>query len=92
MYNDVRPVPAEWATDVFLQLRQRFGAASCETQIIHGMWQHQEMVFRDELTRMFVDVDDTPENRQFFVDLKERLKAQFEQIDIWITTYPIESI
>jgi len=31
-----------------------------------------------------------PENREFFAEFKERLKARFEQIDIWLTTYPIE--
>lgn len=31
-----------------------------------------------------------PTNREFFVKFKERLKARFEQLDIWMTTYPIE--
>ena len=39
-----------------------------------------------------VDVSDFPENRQFLIDYKERLKARFRQIDIWMTTYPIEVI
>jgi hypothetical protein len=46
--------------------------------------------YRDELVRVFVDVPDVPENRQFFREFKERLKARFQQIDIWMTTYPIE--
>jgi hypothetical protein len=40
--------------------------------------------------RVFVDVPDISESRQFFVDFKQRLKARFQQIDIWMTTYPIE--
>jgi hypothetical protein len=40
--------------------------------------------------RLFVDVPDVPQNRQFFVDFKERLKARFRQLDIWITTHPLE--
>ena len=42
--------------------------------------------------RIFVDVPDTAESRQFFVDYKERLKDRLKQIDIWMTTYPIEVI
>ena len=63
-----------------------------ETQIIHGIWQHQEAEFRDELVRVFADVPDRPENRQFFADFKEQLKSRFRQHDIWMTTYPIEVI
>jgi hypothetical protein len=40
--------------------------------------------------RVFVDVPDVPENRAFFMEFKERAKAQFKQIDIWMTTYPVE--
>ncbi|HZZ28190.1 MAG TPA: hypothetical protein VFE46_09315 [Pirellulales bacterium] len=32
------------------------------------------------------------ENRQFFVNFKERLKERFQQLDIWITTYLVEVI
>ena len=45
----------------------------------------------DELIRIFVDVADTPENQQFFRDLKERLKERFQQVDIRMTTYLIEA-
>jgi hypothetical protein len=30
--------------------------------------------------------------RDFFVSLKEKLKRRFQQLDIWITSYPIEVI
>ena len=49
-------------------------------------------LYRDSLARVFVDVADTAENRQFFVRLKDRLKSRFQQKDIWLTTYPIEVI
>jgi len=42
--------------------------------------------------RVFVDVPDLPENREFFVAFKEKVKERFKQIDIWMTTYPIEVI
>ena len=89
-FNDGQPVPWTLIGDVLV--RKRFGAVSWETQIIHGIWQHQETEFRDELVRIFVDVSDRPETRQFFSGFKERLKSQFKQLDIWMTTYPIEVI
>ncbi|HEY7328351.1 MAG TPA: hypothetical protein VH592_11955 [Gemmataceae bacterium] len=76
--------------ETVVELRQQFGPVSSETQIIRGLWQHERQSYRDELVRVFVDVRDTPENRQFFEEYKERLKARFRQLDIWMTTYMIE--
>ena len=91
-FNDNQPVPDELIGETLLELRQRFGAISAETQVIRGHWQFQGEVFRDELVRVFLDVADTEENRAFFVVYKEQLKARFRQLDIWMTTYPIEVI
>jgi hypothetical protein len=35
---------------------------------------------------------DTAEDREWFPELKERLKRDFQQIDIWIITHPIEML
>jgi len=42
------------------------------------------------LIRVFVDALDTEASRNFFVDFKKQLKSRFDQLDIWMTTYPIE--
>lgn len=91
-FNDGRPVPAELLTTTLLEREERFGAVSCETQIIQGLWKQQGELFRDRLVRVFMDVLDTAENRRFFVQFKERLKVRFEQLEIWLTTHPIEVI
>jgi len=91
-FNDGRPVPDALLGDTLLELRKEFTAVSCETQIIHGLWEHEDTVYRDRLVRVFVDVPDTAENRRFFVAFKERLKVRFEQLEIWLTTHPIEVI
>ena len=91
-FNDGLAVPADLVGGVVISLRERFGAASCETQTIRGSWQHQGVVYRDDLVRAFVDVPDTVENRAWFVSLKERLKRDFQQLDIWIVTHPIEVV
>jgi hypothetical protein len=91
-FNDGRPVPDEVIADTLLELETRFGAVSCETQTIRGYWRHEDTSFRDDLVRVFVDVTDDPEHRRFFLDFKERMKARFQQIDLWMTTYLIEVI
>jgi hypothetical protein len=89
-FNDGQPVPEDLIAETLLELRSRFGAVSCETQMTRGVWQHEGHVFRDDLMRVYVDAPDVPESREFFTGFKERAKSRFNQIDIWMTTYPIE--
>jgi hypothetical protein len=89
-FNDGQPVPDDLFADTLLELRTQFGAVSSETQVIRGLWQHEDQVYRDDLVRVFVDVPDTAESIQFFREFKERLKVRFRQLDIWMTMYPIE--
>ena len=89
-FNDGQPVPDELIADTLLEIRQKFKSVSSETQIIRGIWEHAGQFYRDELIRIFVDVEDLPENHQFFRDFKEKLKGTFRQVDIRITTYLIE--
>jgi hypothetical protein len=91
-FNDGRPIPPESIADTLQELERAFGAVSCETQSVQGLWRHEGELYRDSLARVFVDVEDTAQNRQFFVQFKERLKDRFQQKDIWLTTYPIEVI
>ena len=44
----------------------------------------------DESVRVFVDVEDAPENRRFFLEFKARLKERFQQLEIWLTSFPID--
>ena len=89
-FNDGQPVPDELIAGALLELEERFGAVSCETQTTRGLWRHEDELFRDDLIRVYVDAPDLPESRQFFLGFKERAKAKFRQIDLWMTTYPIE--
>jgi hypothetical protein len=76
-------------------VEEKFGAVSSESQIIAGQWRHEGQVYRDESVRVFVDVPDTEENRQFFISFKDVLKKRlkrFQQLDIWMTTFPLDVI
>lgn len=61
-------------------------------QVLRGSWEHGGTVYQDNLTRFFVDVPDLPEHRQFFKGLKETLKMRFQQLDVWIASYPVDVI
>jgi hypothetical protein len=89
-FNDGQPVPDELIADTLLELRQQFGAVSSETQIIRGYWEREGQIYPDDLVRVFVDAPDVPDSRQFFLEFKERLKARFQQLDLWVTSYPVE--
>ena len=89
-FNDGLPVPNDVVAESLLQLERRFGAVSSETQRIEGRWHHEGQSYRDELMRVFVDAPDLPATRQFFLEFKEVLMRELRQIDIWMTTYPIE--
>ena len=89
-FNDGTAVPDDAIADTLLEIEQRFSAVSCETQTIRGQWRHDGQSYRDDLIRVFVDVADEPETREYFIEFKEQLKARFQQLDIWMTTYLIE--
>lgn len=91
-FNNGLPVPADVVADTLLELEQRFGAVSSETQTIRGLWRHEGQSYRDDLMRVFVDAPDTADSLAFVRDLKEKLKWRFQQIDIWVTSYPIDVI
>lgn len=92
LFNDGTAVPEPLLAETFVELRARFGAASWETQSLRGVWEHEGNVYQDNLTRFFVDVPDTPEQREFFTGFKERLKKRFNQLDVWITSHPVDVI
>jgi len=92
MFNDGRTVPGEAFEQTREELVLQFGGATLSPGSFRGTWVHAGVRYEDELLRLTVDVEDTPENRQFFVDWKPTLVARFEQIEIYITSFVIEVI
>jgi hypothetical protein len=89
-HNDGRPVSAENLNDTRAELVERFDGISVSPHTVLGIWVHEQIRYEDTTIRLVVDVDDTPENRQFFVDYKKTLLSRFEQIEIYIVAYPVE--
>ena len=89
-FNDGREVPAPLMWETIEELEKQFGALSWESQTVRGFWQHEGTAFRDNNTRLVVDVEDTLENRAFFAAFKQTLKNRFQQVDIWVTSHAID--
>jgi len=67
-----------------------FGAASYETQKVEGHWRQSGILYRDDLVRIVVDVADSPRNRQWMRQFKDRWKVRLEQLELWMVGYRID--
>jgi hypothetical protein len=90
MHNDGRPVSPEKFQQTLDDVISQFGALSLYPQLIRGLWVHEGTRYEDELIRIIVDVDDSPENQHFFLRLKSILLERFEQIAVYIVSYPVD--
>ena len=90
MHNDGRPVSQEKFDVTQIELLEQFGALSTTLDAVAGIWTHRGKRYEDQSTRIVIDVEDTRENRQFFVRLQARLRKRFEQIEIYIASYPVD--
>jgi hypothetical protein len=89
-FNDGREVPSEWLAEAVLEVVDRFGAASYETQRVEGHWRHGGVVYQDDLVRVVVDTPDSESNRGWIKDFKARWTTRFEQVELWVVSYPID--
>ena len=91
-YNDGTPIEPEKFQQTRRELIEKFGAITVEPQSVHGIWTHGSKEYADELIRFIIDIETTPETEEFFREFKARVKVRFQQIEIWITAYPIRLI
>src|SRR5580704_12845589 len=91
-YNDGRPIEREKFLQTDDELVQLFGATSTDTVVVRGRWLYKSTVYQDQLIRVRLDLEDTPENWQSVRACKETLKARFDQLEIWITASRIEVV
>jgi hypothetical protein len=61
-------------------------------QSLAGVWKQAGQQYEDELLRFVIDVEDTEENQLFFVNLKAALLERFQQIEIYVVSFPIDRI
>src|SRR5688572_30270682 len=89
-FNDGKEVPPRWLADALMEVVENFGAASFETQKIEGHWRHSEILYRDDLARIVVDVPDLVKNRKWMKSFKERWKKRLDQLELWMVSYQID--
>ena|SRR5438094_199440 len=89
-YNDGRVIEREKFLTTDDELVRAFGATSTDTVVVRGQWLYQSTSFSDQLIRIRVDVEDTPEMWQKMREFKEILKQRFDQLEIWITAHRID--
>ena len=89
-FNDGNAVPGEWLAEAVLELVDRFGAASYETQKVEGHWRHGGVLYRDVLVRLVVDVPDSSDHRNWIKEFKARWRVKLKQLELWVVSYRID--
>jgi hypothetical protein len=89
-FHDGRPVPDDLFEQTREELVAQFGAISVQPNIVHGIWVREDTRYEDELLRIVVDVEDTPDNEQVFTRYKANLLERFQQVEISIVSYPVD--
>jgi hypothetical protein len=91
-FNDGRPVSGELLEQTREELLAQFRGLTIAPHTVLGLWVYEGARFEDEQRRFTIDVEDSAENQQFFVDFKSKLLDRFEQIEIYIVSYPIDIV
>ena len=91
-HNDGRPVSLESFQRTKDELVAQFGAVSMSAFAVIGAWVHEGTRYEDELRRFTVDVEDTSENQHFMAAYKQTPLERFEQIEIYIVSFPVEIV
>lgn len=89
-FNDDRDIPTELLADAVLEVVDRFGAVSYYDNAVEGHWIHKGVLYRDNSSKLVIDVEDTQENRQWMRDYKTRWKEKLDQLDLWLVSYEID--
>jgi hypothetical protein len=89
-FNDGREVPPELFEQCREELVAIFGGVNLQPNIIRGIWIGEGLRYEDELLRLVIDVEENDENHAFFKNYKATLLERFEQLEIYITFFPID--
>lgn len=92
LYNNGTNVEAEKYRILFEELVKQFGAVSSEdNNIINGYWINPQdnKAYADKNKVYWIIVPDTEENRQYFVNLQNKLESLFKQESILIYFTPV---
>ncbi len=89
-HNDGSPIPDELLEQTREEIVNQFDGVTFFPQTIIGTWVQAGARFEDELVRILVEVEESAENHQFFVQFKKTLLERFGQLEIYIAFYPVD--
>jgi hypothetical protein len=89
-FNDGSEIPSDLLAEAVLEVVDKFGAASYETQKVEGHWRFQGVLYRDNLTKIVIDVADSTENHDWMREFKKRWKVKLDQLELWLVSYVID--
>ena len=84
-YNDKTLIEKVKFTEVYDELLKRFIGYTINPALLSGNWKSPETgrVYKDEENLgLYIICEDCDSNKEFFTNLKEKLKKKFEQEDI----------
>ena len=76
--------------DSLSEVIDNFGAFTFRPDAALGSWAAGNRRYDDRLYLLIVDVDDTAEHRAWICHLKSHLPQRFQQLEIYVTSYPVE--
>jgi hypothetical protein len=89
-FSDGLRIPLDLLDETREELVAQFGALSLQPNALQGIWIHEGKRHEDDLRRIVVNVEDAPEVHQFFVAYKAKLLERFQQLEIYIVSYPVD--
>ena len=89
-WNVGSDVPPELLGEAVNEIVDRFNAVSFYKDAIEGRWRQDEVLYRDDLALIVVDVPDTAKNRKWMKAYKTKWKVKLDQLELWLISYPID--
>jgi hypothetical protein len=88
-FNDGAEIPGEWLGEAASELFEHFGAVTFETQILLGQWRDASGEYSDKLSKLVIDLPNTPSNRRWMKAYRDRWKLRLKQVELWLVSYTI---
>jgi hypothetical protein len=91
-YNDGRHIEPQKLRQVQQQLLSQFEGLTYFPQANHGFWKQGDITYRDEIIVLRVVASNARPARQFLKELKEQLKADLDQEEIFIVERDVKTL
>jgi hypothetical protein len=88
-FNDGSEVPDELLGQAVNEIVEQFGAVTFYKEA-EGRWRHEDVMYRDDLALLVVDISDTARNRRWMKQYKAAWKERLKQLELWMVSYPID--